>query len=1319
MAEKPNDIEAIYNAALKKGSEAECSAYLDAVCGDDAVLRARVEELLKAHEEAGVFLEVPAIDPNATLDGPPEIEGPGTMIGRYELLELIGEGGMGLVYLAQQKEPVRRKVVVKIIKPGMDSKQVIARYEAEQQALAVLDHPNIAHVFNAGTSKAGRPYFVMEYVKGMSIIKYCDDRKLNIEQRLRLFEQVCEGVHHAHQKGIIHRDIKPSNILVSIHGDKVVPKIIDFGIAKAVAQPLTEKTIVTFQGQLLGTPEYMSPEQVDMATQDIDIRSDIYSLGVVLYELLVGVLPFERESLERAGFAEIQQTIREQEPASPSIQLTILGEKAKTIAESRGTQVIALARRLHRELEWIPMKAMRKDRCRRYKSASEMADDIRNYLNGNPLIAGPETAVYRVRKFVHKHAGSVATVALVAVAIILGLVFSMAMYFRAEDARQKEAVARAQAEQAERVAKEQRTVAEQAEKVTKEKAEELRRTLYVNSIQLADAKHREGNSRQVRSLLDSCPEDLRGWEWNRLNHIADQSTMTLRGHSDWVSAVSVSPDGRHVVSAGWDNKIKVWDAPKGTELLTISRESGNAVTSIALSPDGRRVVAGDNAGQMDVWDVASGKKVMALKGHRGWVSSLMFSPDGGRILSGSGDTTTKIWDAVTGTRLTTLVSEIGKGYLGIQSVAFSPDGKRIASAAYGDDKIRILDAVTTEEVMALRGKSTWDSFVSFSPDNKFIACAADNEIRIWDSTTGDELMTLRGHEGWVRSVAFSPDGKCIISGGADNTVKVWDTATGENIVTLRGHGSSVSSVASTPDGKQIVSGGWDNTVKVWDVGAEHESTRFVGHKEKIHSVAFSPDGRRIVSASQDGIVKVWEVESGTEAMSILASGGHLLSTALSPDGKYIASPSYWDNTVKLWDAATGVETFRMRGHEALIVSVAFSPDNKRVASGSLDKTIKIWDVATAKEVITLHGHTKIVVSVAFSPDGKRIASAGSDLELLAALDPVGEIKAWDAVTGSNLITLRYDGLCSNVAFSPDGSKIICGSRDSTIKIWDSANGAELNTLRGHADAVTSIAFSPDGKRIISGSRDRTAKIWDSTTGNELLTLRDYSGLGINSVTFSPDGKSIAAGTLGTVVLWESAKPTGAYRPRQVSEAALKVVGELYEKYGYYHQVISKLQADKTLDEHIRKIALQIANSRRGDDVKKFAVEILEVVASPDKDIETYQQALKKVEMADHLDPNNPSILTILGMAQYRVGTYQEAIKTLTRAEKMWENMTDPIDASVAFIARAMAAHKLGQDEHTEAALQRLRDLRKEEPIAEIKEAQAFLDEAEKLLAAEK
>ena len=352
------------------------------------------------------------------------MEKPGSRIGRYQLLGILGEGGMGIVYLAEQKHPMRRQVALKVIKPGMDSKRVIARFEAERQALALLDHPNIAHVHDAGTTESGRPYFVMEYVNGMSITDYCDHYKLTIEQRLRLFQQVCQGVHHAHQKGIIHRDIKPSNILISAEDDKATPKIIDFGVAKAIAQPLTERTLATEESQLLGTPEYMSPEQADMATEDIDTRSDIYSLGVLLYVLLTGVIPFDSETLRTGGIEHIRKTIRETDPRTPSTRLTALGEGAAKIADMRGTEISTLARYLKKELEWIPLKAMRKERTERYRSASELADDIENYLKGAPLLAGPPSNVYRLKKFVRRNRALATGVAVVLTVLIAGIVVS-------------------------------------------------------------------------------------------------------------------------------------------------------------------------------------------------------------------------------------------------------------------------------------------------------------------------------------------------------------------------------------------------------------------------------------------------------------------------------------------------------------------------------------------------------------------------------------------------------------------------------------------------------------------------------------------------------------------------------------------------------------------------------------------------------------------------------------------------------------------------------------------------------------------------------
>ncbi|UCE46562.1 MAG: protein kinase, partial [Phycisphaerales bacterium] len=693
MNAEHTDEEAIFYAALELKSRAERVSYIKQACGQDASLLNRVQILLNAHEAEDKFLEVPKLPSDGsdvTLDSSPSIEGPGSKIGRYKLLELIGEGGMGLVYLAEQEEPVKRRVAVKLVKPGMDTKQVIARFEAERQVLALLDYPNIAHVFDAGMTPTGRPYFVMEYVKGLSIIEYCDQHRLNIEMRLRLFQRVCNAVQYAHQKGIIHRDIKPSNILVTVQGDRPEPKIIDFGIAKALTHSFTEGTLFTQQGQLLGTPEYMSPEQVDMATQDIDTRSDIYSLGVLLYELLSGSQPFDRESLEKGGLALIQRTIREQEPPNPSARLTSLGEESKRIAERRRTHVDALAKRLHRELEWIPLKALRKERVRRYRSVSELSDDIQNYLDGAPLIAGPETAIYRVKKFVHKHAGSVATAAIIALAIILGLVISTVMYFKAEkalereavarvraekaettaqqqrdvaeQAREQESIARARAEESEKVAQEQRELAEEQRTLAEERAEDYRRSVYFNRIPLADVAYHNKDMVRVQELLELCPEDLRGWEWHRLSHISDQSRITLRGHTGlrWqVWWVEFSPDGKRIISVSYhrsveDGEIKVWDVATGTELVTIRTHEGG-ISWAAFSPDARRIVScGHRDKTMKIWDAATGTELMTLHGHQADVRAAAFSPDGERIVSGSRDKTIKIWDAATGAELKTL-----------------------------------------------------------------------------------------------------------------------------------------------------------------------------------------------------------------------------------------------------------------------------------------------------------------------------------------------------------------------------------------------------------------------------------------------------------------------------------------------------------------------------------------------------------------------------------------------------------------------------------------------------------------------------------------
>ncbi|MHC4168606.1 MAG: bifunctional serine/threonine-protein kinase/formylglycine-generating enzyme family protein [Planctomycetota bacterium] len=430
MSTVQNDEKLIFEAASELRTRAEQAAYVEKVCAADPALKERVLALLEADKDNGDFLEAVLDTSSVSLDDLDLKEEPGTVIDRYKLLERIGEGGMAVVYMAEQQEPIRRKVAIKIIKLGMDTKSVIARFEAERQALAMMDHPNIAKVFDAGATETGRPYFVMELVHGISITDYCDSNKLDTRRRLELLVQVCHAVQHAHQKGIIHRDIKPSNVMVTIHDDKAVPKVIDFGIAKATNQRLTEKTLFTRYAHMIGTPAYMSPEQAQMSGLNVDTRTDIYSLGVLLYELLTGTTPFDTQTLREAGYAEIERIIRETDPPKPSTRLRSLGQEVVNVARTRQASSEALRKLVKGDLDWIVMKCLEKDRTRRYETAHGLAEDIERHLKHEPILARSPGMIYRLHKFTCRHRSRIA-VAAVVIVLLAGLVLTAVMYRRA------------------------------------------------------------------------------------------------------------------------------------------------------------------------------------------------------------------------------------------------------------------------------------------------------------------------------------------------------------------------------------------------------------------------------------------------------------------------------------------------------------------------------------------------------------------------------------------------------------------------------------------------------------------------------------------------------------------------------------------------------------------------------------------------------------------------------------------------------------------------------------------------------------------------
>lgn len=529
MSDHQLDEEKIFHVARGIESEEVRSTYLAQICAGDQALRDRVDALLKANEQQQALLNS-NIGFESTFEFTGVTEAPGEQIGRYKLLQKIGEGGFGVVYLAEQSRPVRRKVALKVIKPGMDTHSVVARFEAERQALALMDHANIAKVLDGGATESGRPYFVMELVKGVPITDFCDENKFTLRQRLQLFTDVCRAIQHAHQKGIIHRDIKPSNVLVTLHDGKPVPKVIDFGVAKAVSQQLTEKTLFTAHGQMIGTPQYMSPEQAEMSGLDVDTRSDIYSLGILLYELLTGVTPLDPEQIRSTAFAELQRLIREDEPLQPSRRYSTLGDQSASIATQRKTDPQKLGTILRGELDWIVMKTLDKDRNRRYETPDALAKDVENYLSGDTVNACPPSTVYRIQKFVRRYKSLLLTSTAITLLLLVSTVVSTTQYFKAVQAQRESEIKRRELEQVRR----QEAIDNAFTLAASEHTEQDQRKIandYIDKIELPE------HDRQIlRGLLDAHIANLNGNPLKAIEILEDLSPNESSGYDIIIQA---------------------------------------------------------------------------------------------------------------------------------------------------------------------------------------------------------------------------------------------------------------------------------------------------------------------------------------------------------------------------------------------------------------------------------------------------------------------------------------------------------------------------------------------------------------------------------------------------------------------------------------------------------------------------------------------------------------------------------------------------------------------------------------------------------------
>jgi WD40 repeat protein len=994
----------------------------------------------------------------------------GKTFGPYRVLSLIGHGGMGSVWLAERIDGLfARKVALKLINAALMNPVTKERLGREREILASLDHPNIAKLFDAGFAEDGQPYLALEYVAGVTLTTYCDQRRLSIPERLELFRQVFSAVQYAHAHLVVHRDLKPANILVT---DESQVRLLDFGIAKLLAAGEAPETELTRLGGRTMTPAYASPEQISGAS--ITTAADVYALGVMLYEILTGGRPYR---LKRDSRGALEEAILNADPVPPS-RFVISPEAAR----ARRTVPAKLAKLLRGEIDTIVMKALKKLPGERYGTVEVFSEDVGRYLRGDVVLAQRDTFAYRTVKFARRN-----WIALT-VAGVLFLTLAGGLAATTYEAR---------------VAAAERDSARQAQmrSLTQTAAARLANADVTGAmgIILGVLQQQGAGGSRAAEVLSRFQEA----------RAADLQILGIAGHADRVFFAAFSPDGRRFVTASWDKTARVWDVETGRQVLLLNGHAGR-VYSAAFSPDGQRIATASEDGTARIWSALTGQEILRLNGHLDAVQFAAFSPDGRRLVTTSVDKTARIWDAETGNELLRMTGHTEP----VVSAMFSPDGRRLVTASF-DKTARIWDAMTGRQLLLLQGHTERVYCASFSPDGRRLATASfDKTARIWDAATGQQILALRGHADVVDSALFSPDGHRLATASWDRTARIWDADTGQQLLLLSGHADPVYSVAFSPDGRRLVTASLDKTARLWDVATDHELALLRGHTEPVISAAYSPDGGRIATASWDRTARVWDVATGVTVLTLSGHAAEVNGAAFSPDGRRLVTASD-DRTARVWDSTTGRLELTLSGHTLRVLAASFSPDGRRIVTTSNDKTARLWDAATGRETLSLRGHTDGVPAAAFSPDGQRLVTASVDRTA----------RIWDTTTGQQVLVLtgHTDGVYG-AAFSPDGRRIVTTSADKTARIWDAATGREVLVLSGHGMSLGFAAFSPDGGHIVTASDDTTARIWDAATGQQLRLISGHP-VSVNAAVFSPDGRRlVTASDDKTVRIWDAGAP---------------------------------------------------------------------------------------------------------------------------------------------------------------------------------------------------